>query len=263
MQSPAQRVVGEQSAPLGETAPVRGRERRGPGGSMRIPGPRVLVVDEDRAMRRLLDMALRARGYCVFEASTARDAVETVHLVRPDVVILDLRLPDGDGLDVIRRLHHLQRLRILVLSVRDAEEEKVEALEAGADDYVTKPFGIGELHARLRALLRRVAPTPGGAPLRVGSVEVDVVRRQVTASGEVVQLTPTEYDILKLLVQAGGGLLTRHQILREVWGPGYQTQTGLLRVNISNLRRKLDRDSACPSIIQTEPRIGYRLRVDG
>ncbi len=227
-----------------------------------VPGPRVLVVDDDQSIRRFLDIALRARGYRVFGAGTAQAALDAAPCVRPDVVILDLGLPDRDGLEVIRQLQQAGRSRILVLSVRDQEEEKIEALEAGADDYLTKPFGIGELHARLRAMLRRIAPTQAGAPFRAGDLEVDLTRRQVRVAGEAVQLTPTEYDLLKSLVQADGRVLTHQQLLRQVRGPGYEAEGHLLRVNISNLRRKLERPPLRAAIILTEPRIGYRLRLD-
>jgi len=225
-------------------------------------GPRVLVVDDDQAIRRFLDIALRARGYHVFEAGTAQAALDAAPSVRPDVVILDLGLPDKDGLEVVRQLQSTARLPILILSVKDQEEEKIEALEAGADDYLTKPFGIGELHARLRVLLRRLTPHQAGTPFRSGDLEVDTTRRQVKVGNETVQLTPTEYDVLKTLVHAGGKVLTHQQLLRQVWGPGYEKEGHLLRVNISNLRRKLERDPLSPEFVLTEPRIGYRLRVD-
>lgn len=224
-------------------------------------GPRILVVDDDQSIRRLLEIALRARGYTVFEADTAKAALDAAPSVRPDVVILDLGLPDREGFEIIPELQHEGPLRILVLSVRDQEEEKIQALEAGADDYLTKPFGIGELHARLQVILRRGAPGPTGSPFRAGALEVDVTRRLVKVAGEPVQLTPTEYDILKALVQAGGVVLTHTQLLRQVWGAGYEKEAHLLRVNISTLRRKIERPPDL-AVIMTEPRIGYRLRVD-
>ncbi|HEX4836312.1 MAG TPA: response regulator [bacterium] len=226
------------------------------------PGPRVLVVDDDRAIRRFLDSALRTRGYAVFEAASARAAVATASSVRPDVVILDLGLPDGDGIEVMRQLRQVERIPILILSLRDQEDEKVAALEAGADDYITKPFGIAELHARLRVLLRRRAGSPTGEPYRSGDLEVDLSRRLVKKAGEVVKLTPTEYDLLKALVQAGGKVLTRQRLLEQVWGPAYLTASHMLHVNISNLRSKIERDPTQPEYILTEPRVGYRLQAE-
>jgi two-component system, OmpR family, KDP operon response regulator KdpE len=226
------------------------------------PGPRVLVVDDDQAIRRFLRIALRAKGYTVFEAGSARAALAAVEAVRPDVIILDLGLPDRDGVEVTRQLRDRDRIPILILSVKDQEEDKITALEAGADDYLTKPFSVGELHARLRVLLRRVAGGRAGTPFRLGGLEVDLTRRVVRVRGAPVQLTPTEYDVLKVFIQAAGRVLTHQQLLRQVWGPGYAVDSHILRVNISTLRRKLEEDPERPTYIVTEPRIGYRLRVD-
>lgn len=226
------------------------------------PGPRVLVVDDDKAIRRFLRITLRANGYTVFEAGGARAALAAVEAVRPDVIILDLGLPDGDGAEVTQQLRDRDQIPILILSVKDREEDKIAALEAGAEDYLTKPFGIGELHARLRVLLRRIVGSRPGTSFRLGDLEVDLTRRLVKVGGITVQLTPTEYDLLKVLVHAAGRVLTHQQLLRQVWGPGYAMDSHLLRVNISTLRQKLKEDPARPAYIITEPRVGYRLRVD-
>jgi two-component system, OmpR family, KDP operon response regulator KdpE len=229
---------------------------------MNHPGPRVLVVDDDRAIRRFLKVTLRANGYMVFEAGGARAALAAVEAVRPDVIILDLGLPDESGVEVARRLRVREQIPILVLSVKDQELDKVAALEAGADDYLTKPFGVGELHARLGVLLRRVAGARSGIPFRTGDLQVDLTRRLVKVGGSPVQLTPTEYDLLKALIHAAGRVLTHDQLMRQVWGPEYTIDHHLLRVNISTLRQKLGEDPTRRAYILTEPRIGYRLRVD-
>ncbi len=225
-------------------------------------GPRVLVVDDDQSIRRFLEIALRARGYSVFQAADARAALQAGLSFRPDLVILDLGLPDMDGGEVIRQIRDRARLSILVLSVRDQEAEKIAALELGADDYLTKPFGIGELHARLRVLLRRMGGHLVGECFKTGELEVDLSRRLVKVSGKVVHLTPTEYDLLKALVQAGGKVLTHRQLLHQAWGSEYATESHMLRVNISNLRRKLEPGPESPAYILTESRVGYRLWTD-
>lgn len=223
---------------------------------------RALVVDDEPAIRRFLTVALTAHGYTVFEALSGAEALQAVIAHRPDVIILDLGLPDMEGIEVTRRLREWSKTPILILSVREREEDKIAALDAGADDYLTKPFGVGELMARVRAALRRVAVAgQGEATFSSDGLIVDLARRLVTVRGREVQLTPTEYDLLRLLVQHGGKVLTHPQLLREVWGPGYERETHLLRVNISNLRRKLEPDLTRPQYIVTEPGVGYRLRV--
>jgi two-component system KDP operon response regulator KdpE len=229
---------------------------------MNTPGPRVLVVDDDPAIRRVLKITLRTNGYTVLEAAGAVAALAAVEAVRPDVILLDLGLPDGDGVAVTRQIRNRGQIPILILSVKNQEEDKIAALEAGADDYVTKPFGVGELHARLRVLLRRIAGSHSGSPLRLGDLEVDLTRRPVKVRGGIVRLTPTEYDLLKVLIQAGGRVLTHQQMLRQVWGPAHATSSHLLRVNIATLREKLGENTVHSAFIITEPRIGYRLRTD-
>jgi two-component system KDP operon response regulator KdpE len=224
--------------------------------------PRVLVVDDEAPVRRLLRTALGPHGYQVIEAATAEEALVTAATARPDLILLDLGLPDADGTEVIRRIREWTQIPIIVLSVRGQEEDKVAALDAGADDYVTKPFSMGELLARMRVAQRHVVSSTDEPVFRTGDLEVDLAHRRVTVGEREVQLTPTEYAILRTLVRYAGRVLTHRQILREVWGPGYEGDTHLLRVNISNLRRKLEPDSTRPRYIITEPGVGYRLRVE-
>jgi two-component system, OmpR family, KDP operon response regulator KdpE len=227
---------------------------------MTEPGVRVLVLDDEPAIRRYLRTALAAHGYVVADAATGQDGLASAAVQRPDLVILDLGLPDLDGIEVTRRLREWSAVPIIILSVRGQERDKVAALDAGADDYLTKPFGVGELLARMRAALRRVAG-PDADPVFVqGALTVDLARRIVTVGGRVVTLTPTEYELLRVLIARAGRVLTHQQLLREVWGTGYEQDGHLLRVNISNLRRKLEPDMTRPQFIQTEPGVGYRLR---
>lgn len=225
-------------------------------------GPRILVIDDEQSIRRFLHTSLTANGYTVFEAATGREALAGVANHRPDVVILDLGLPDLDGLQVTRHLREWTQIPIIILSVRGQEMDKIAALDAGADDYLTKPFGVGELMARLRVVLRRMAQ-PADEPLfTAGCLSVDLARRLVAVDGQEVQLTPTEYDLLRILVTHAGRVLTHQQLLRQVWGLGYENEVHMLRVNISNLRHKLERNPARPQYIITEPGVGYRLRVE-
>jgi two-component system KDP operon response regulator KdpE len=219
-------------------------------------------VDDERAIRHFLTASLTAHGCAVYEATSAREALQEVTGVRPDVVILDLGLPDQDGVEVIRLLRAWSDVPIIVLSVREREADKIEALEAGADDYLTKPFGVGELVARLRAALRRSTHMGPEMVFEVDDLTVDVGRRQVVVAGSPVTLTPTEYDLLRVLVQHAGRVLTHRHLLRQVWGASYEPETHLLRVNISNLRRKIEPDPTRPRYILTEPGVGYRLRAE-
>lgn len=223
---------------------------------------RVLVVDDERPIRRFLTTSLRVHGYAVFEAADGPEALAAVVDQRPDLLILDLGLPGMDGVEVTRRLREWTPLPIIVLSVRDQEQDKIAALDAGADDYLTKPFGIGELLARMRAALRRAAAPAGEPVFTAGELAIDLARRRVTVAGHDVQLTPTEFDLLRVLAVNAGKVLTHHQVLRQVWGAGYETESHMLRVNIHNLRRKLEPDPSRPVYIVTEPGVGYRLRTE-
>jgi two-component system KDP operon response regulator KdpE len=226
------------------------------------PTIRVLIVDDDQAIRRFLRTSLAAHDYTVFEAATGQEALAGVVTHKPDIMILDLGLPDLDGIQVTRRLREWTKLPIIILSVREREDDKIAALDSGADDYLTKPFGIGELLARLRAALRHVSPqTEEEAIFWLGDLVVDLARRVVRVREQEVQLTPTEYALLRVLITHAGKVLTHHQLLREVWGPGYERESHLLRVNISNLRSKIETQPARPQYILTEPGVGYRLRT--
>ncbi len=224
-------------------------------------GLRVLVVDDEPAIQRFLHMALSAEGYSVFAAVSGGEALSAVVAHRPDLIILDLGLPDMDGSEVTRRVREWASVPIIILSVRGQESDKIEALDAGADDYLTKPFGAGELLARMRVALRRAPPSDSAPVFTSGELSVDVARRLVTVAGREVQLTPTEYDLLRVLVTHAGMVLTHHQILRQVWGAGYEQEAHMLRVNVSNLRRKIEPDPSRPTFILTEPGVGYRLKA--
>jgi two-component system, OmpR family, KDP operon response regulator KdpE len=221
-------------------------------------GVRVLVVDDEPQILRALQTNLRGAGYEVETAATAKAALAAAAMRPPEAVILDLVLPDGSGTEVCRELRTWTTVPILVLSVVGEESEKVAALDAGADDYVTKPFGIEELLARLRALLRRAAPA-GEPVFAIGDLVVDLEKRTVTLAGRLVSLTPHEFELLRLLAQNQGKLLTHPTILREVWGPLYGEESHYLHVYVSQLRRKIEPDPARPRYLLTEPGAGYRL----
>lgn len=214
-------------------------------------------------MRRLLSVSLSGHGYTVSEAKNGLSAIEAMVTARPDLVILDLGLPDISGLDVLRQAREWSTVPILILSVRDREIDKVEALDAGADDYLTKPFGLAELLARIRAGLRRSSLIKDtGTVFRCHELTVDMTARSVIMGQKRVQLTPTEYELLKTLVQQAGRVLTHHQILTKVWGEQYAGDAHMLRVNVSNLRRKLEPDPVRPRYLITEPGVGYRFRSE-
>jgi two-component system KDP operon response regulator KdpE len=219
---------------------------------------RVLVVDDEPQILRALQTNLRGAGYDVDTASTAAEALATAALRPPDAVILDLVLPDGRGTDVCRELRSWSTAPVLLLSVVGEEHEKVAALDAGADDYLEKPFGVEELLARLRAALRRAGPR-GGPVLELGDLAIDLDKRLVTVQGRAVQLTPHEFALLRVLAQNEGKLLTHPAILREVWGPAYGDESHYLHVYVSQLRRKIEPDPARPRYLLTEPGVGYRL----
>jgi two-component system KDP operon response regulator KdpE len=221
-------------------------------------GGLILVVDDEPQILRALTTNLRGAGYEVVRAATAEEALAAAATRPPDAVVLDLVLPDGSGVDVCRELRSWSSVPILILSAIGEERQKVDALDAGADDYVTKPFGMGELLARLRAAMRRAAPT-GGESVSVGGLAVDFDRHQVTVDGAPVQVTRIEFDLLSLFVRNEGKLLTHRTILREVWGPAYQIESHYLHVYVSKLRGKIEQDPRHPRYLITEPGAGYRL----
>jgi two-component system KDP operon response regulator KdpE len=228
--------------------------------------PLILMVEDDPQIRRFLRATLAAEGYQFHESTTAEDGVTQAATRRPDLILLDLGLPDHDGLDVIRRVRETSQMPIVVLSARGQEQDKIAALDLGADDYVAKPFGVGELLARIRAALRRSSTLAGdgsGTVFRFGRVELDLEKRVLTVDGREIHLTPNEYRLLQVLVKHAGKVLTQRQLLNEVWGPHHTEQAQYLRVYIAQLRRKLERDPARPRHLQTEPGVGYRLVVEG
>jgi len=223
------------------------------------PKPTALVIDDELQIRRLLRVCLEAKGYRVSEAATGQEGITQAAQYPPDIVILDLGLPDMDGVAVLKRLREWTKVPVVVLSVRDREEDKIAALDNGADDYVTKPFSTGELLARLRVAQRHAQSQSENVVFRSGGLEVDLAGRTVTLNGKMVKLTATEYALLRLFVQHAGKVLTHRQILREVWGPNYTEQTHYLRVYMTHLREKLEAEPSSPTLLITEPGIGYRL----
>jgi two-component system KDP operon response regulator KdpE len=221
---------------------------------------RVLVVDDEAAILRFLKPALEAQNYEVITASGVADSIRSIAKDAPQIVLLDLGLSDGDGKDVIRQVRNWSDLPIIVLSARDREIEKIEALDLGADDFVNKPFGVGELLARMRTALRHRMERIAEAPLlRTADLEIDNVRRQVTRGGTEVKLTPKEFELLFFLARHAGKVVTHKQILTAVWGPAHSTDTQYLRVYIGQLRHKVEKDPADPQVIVTEPGVGYRI----
>jgi two-component system KDP operon response regulator KdpE len=223
----------------------------------------VLIIEDDPAIRRFLRATLAAEDYQYLESVTAADGIAQIDSRRPDLLLLDLGLPDRDGLEVIRHVRETSQMPIVVLSARGQEKDKIAALDLGADDYVEKPFAVGELLARIRAALRRaLATAQPGTVFRFGHVELDMEKRVVRVAGDEVHLTPHEYRLLQVMIKHAGKVLTHRQLLAEVWGPNQIEQAQYLRVYIAQLRRKLESDPARPKHLQTEPGVGYRLVVD-
>lgn len=228
------------------------------------PGPHVLVVEDEAPIRRLLATTLEAEGYAVFEASSAKEGETLAGNRRIDLFLIDLGLPDRDGLSLIRQLRTWTRRPIIVLSARSQEAQKVEALDAGADDYLSKPFGVAELHARLRVSLRHAAQSTlgGDSSLRMGDVRIDLAARLVQRGDVPVHLTATQWRLLEVLARHAGRVVTSAQLLREVWGPGHAEQGHYLRIYVRQLRQKLEPEPARPQYLLTDTGVGYRLLVD-
>ncbi|HAL15330.1 MAG TPA: DNA-binding response regulator [Anaerolineaceae bacterium] len=223
---------------------------------------RILVVDDEIEIRRFLRASLGVHGNTIFEATNGQDALRMVIDNRPDLTILDLGLPDMDGVEITRRIREWSRMPIIILSVRNQEQIKIEALDAGADDYLTKPFGVGELLARIRVVMRRVVTPEGDAEYQVGELVIDMARHKVSIAGKEVVLTPTEFDLLRTLAQNAGKVMTHRQLIHQVWGVTYEDEDRILRVNIANLRRKIEENPSHPRYILTELGVGYWLKVE-
>jgi two-component system, OmpR family, KDP operon response regulator KdpE len=226
-------------------------------------GEHVLVVDDEPHILRALGVILRTAGYEVATAATKTEALDAVSVRPPDAMVLDLVLPDGSGVDVTSEVRTWSSLPIIVLSALGDEREKVRALDVGADDYITKPFGTEELLARLRAVLRRAGDEPDDPVVTVGSLSIDLGDRRVARDGQEIHLTPIEFDILRELASHAGKLVTQRQLLQTVWGPGYDLETHYLRVHVAHIRAKIEPDPSHPSYLITEPGVGYRLRDPG
>ncbi len=222
-------------------------------------GARILVIDDEKQIRRMLKTALTGFGYDIAEASSGQEGLNQTTMFHPDLIVLDLGLPDFDGTEVVRRLREWTQIPIIILSVREQEQDKIRALDAGADDYITKPFGMGELLARIRVALRHAAKTEDEPVLTFGELTVDLAHRRVILREEDLKLTPTEYEILKHLALHAGKVVTHRQLLKAIWGPNYQEETHYLRIYIGQLRRKIEADPSQPSYIVTESGVGYRL----
>jgi two-component system KDP operon response regulator KdpE len=231
---------------------------------MTIPGPLILLIEDEAQMRRFLRASLTSHGFRLVESSTGRDGLLQASSRTPDLVLLDLGLPDIDGLQVTEQIRTWSKMPIIVLSARDREDDKIRALDAGADDYLTKPFGVGELLARIRVALRHATPSADAndAVFVAGDIRLDLGKRTVTVAGAEVHLTPLEYKLLTTLVKSAGKVVTHRQLLREVWGPNATEQTQYLRVYMGQLRNKLEGNAARPRVLLTEPGVGYRLKTE-
>ena len=222
-------------------------------------GPRILIIDDETQIRRFLRVALTSHGYVVKGVGTGKEGLDEIAMFAPDLVILDLGLPDLDGLEVVRQLREWSKVPVIILSVKEQETDKISALDFGADDYVTKPFAMGELLARIRAAMRHIAGDKEQPVMQFEDLSIDLVHRRITVEDQEIKLTQTEYEIVKNLAINAGKVLTHRSLLRTVWGPSYEKEVQYLRVYIGQIRRKLEHDPSRPRHIMTEPGVGYRL----
>ncbi|MBX3721854.1 MAG: response regulator transcription factor [Turneriella sp.] len=220
---------------------------------------RILAIEDEKQIRKLLRIGLEAEGFEFSDAANAAEGLDAIVKQKPDIVLLDLNLPDSYGLSILKQVREFSDVPVIVLSVKDKEADKIELLEAGADDYVTKPFGMGELLARIRAVLRRQPVSSALPPFHSGDLEMDFALREVKVRGEKIHLTPTEYNLLGLLARHAGKVVTTQQIMKEIWGPGLSGETGYLRVYVTTLRKKIETRPDEPELIINEPGVGYRL----
>lgn len=227
---------------------------------MTATGAKILIIDDEAQIRKLLRVTLNAHGFDVTEAATGQEGLLQATMVRPDLIVLDLGLPDMTGMEVLRHIREWSQVPIIILTAQDQEQDKVAALDRGADDYVTKPFGMGEFMARMRVALRHIAKTQDEPVLKLGDLVIDLSQRVVELQGEKLKLTPTEYDLLKVLALNAGRVMTHRQLLKQVWGGSqYESDSQYLRVYVGHLRKKIEEDSTRPRYILTEPGIGYRF----
>ncbi|BFT75752.1 MULTISPECIES: response regulator [Paenibacillus] len=227
---------------------------------MTATGAKILIIDDEAQIRKLLRVTLNAHGFDVTEAATGQEGLLQATMVRPDLIVLDLGLPDMTGMDVLQHIREWSQVPIIILTAQDQEQDKVAALDRGADDYVTKPFGMGEFMARMRVALRHIAKTQDEPVLKLGDLVIDLSQRVVELHGEKLKLTPTEYDLLKVLALNNGRVMTHRQLLKQVWGGSqYESDSQYLRVYVGHLRKKIEEDSTRPRYILTEPGIGYRF----
>lgn len=222
----------------------------------------ILVIDDEAQIRRFLKIGLESQGYAIYEAVSGEEGITQTVMKKPDIILLDLNLPDMSGADLLKKLREWYSAPVIVLTVRESEQDKIELLDYGADDYITKPFNMGELLARIRAVIRRTKQEPDEPVFQYQGISIDFSKRIVTINGEAVKFTPLEYELLKLFAKNPGKVLTQRQIMREIWGPGMESETSYLRVYVAAIRKKIESDPSRPKVLVTEPAVGYRFAVD-